>query len=87
MRNMVNPQQSHPQYDPRLSELISLIEASERTGMTRQHLGLLLRNEKLWGAKLGRDWYTTQEALDDYLAQGNRPGVKPRLRLPNSDND
>ena len=68
-------------YDPRVSELLTVKQASDMTKMSREHLALLMRTGKLWGVKLGRDWYTIQEALDAYLAQNNRPGPKRKNPL------
>ena len=64
-------------YQPRLDELISLQKAVKLSGLTRQHLALLIRQGELWGNKLGgRYWYTTEEAVREYLARDRRPGPK-----------
>jgi len=64
-------------YQPRLEDLISLQKAVKLSGLTRQHLALLIRQGKLWGSKLGgRDWYTTEEAVREYLARDRRTGPK-----------
>ena len=63
---------------PSLNELISLREASELSGLSAGHLRLLVRRGKLWGAKLGRNWVTTTQAIEEYLVQDRRPGPKPK---------
>ena len=64
-------------HQPSLGELIPLNQAAKISGLTRQHLALLIRQEELWGSKLGgRDWYTTEKAVREYLARGRRPGPK-----------
>jgi excisionase family DNA binding protein len=63
---------------PRLDDLISLREAAELTGLSASHLRLLVRRGDIWGVKLGHNWVTTFEAVQDYLAQDRRPGPKPK---------
>ena len=48
-------------------ELISLSEAAAISGFTLKHLGLLARTGKLRARKIGRNWVTTREALEEYL--------------------
>lgn len=62
---------------PGLDKLLSLSEAAERTDISASHLRLLVRNHKVWGTKLGRNWVTTEEAVKHYLAQEHKPGRKP----------
>ena len=68
----------NPIDSPSLDELISLQEASEFSGLSGGHLRLLVSQGKLWGRKLGRNWVTTVRAVEAYLAQGHRPGPKPK---------
>ena len=63
-------------YHPSLDDLISLSEAAEMSGLSAGHLNLLVRRGHLWGRKLGRNWFTTNAALSEYLAQDRRPGRK-----------
>jgi excisionase family DNA binding protein len=49
-------------------------EAAEYTGYTPRHIRNLLARGLVRGRKFGRDWFTTQEALDEYLATDPRPG-------------
>ena len=61
---------------PGLDELISLSKAAELSGLTQPHLALLVRQGKLWGHKIGRNWVTTEKAVREYLARDRRPGPK-----------
>jgi len=46
---------------------ISLKKASQISGYHPDYLGALIRNGKLKGGKIGRDWFTTEEDLRKYL--------------------
>lgn len=61
-----------------LDRLISLAEAAKISGLSAGHLRLLVKQGKLWGAKIGRNWITTEEAVHSYLAIDRRPGRKPQ---------
>ena len=61
--------------DPQLN-LITLLEAAQRFGLSRSHLRLLVRDKHIWGKKIGRDWVTTEEAVQAYLDTDRRPGPK-----------
>jgi len=63
---------------PRLDELIPLNKAAELSGLSQGHLSLLIREDKLWGVKIGRNWVTTEKAVRKYLARDRRPGPKPK---------
>lgn len=57
-------------------KLISVTEASELSGLTPSYIRRLLRQTKVSGVKVGRDWFTTEDAIRTYLAQDRRPGPK-----------
>lgn len=63
---------------PELSDLITLREAAQLSGLSTSHLRLLVRRGDIWGVKVGHNWVTTAEAVEDYLAQDRRPGPKPK---------
>jgi len=67
--------------NPDLSQLISLSAAAEIIGLSHSHLRLLIRRGDIWGKKLGRDWFTTPQSINDYLAQSHHPGPKPKINL------
>ena len=62
---------------PGLDDLISLKDAAEQSGLSHAHLRLLVRQGEVWGKKLGRDWFTTLQAVKEYLARDYLPGPKP----------
>jgi excisionase family DNA binding protein len=52
-----------------LSEnLITLREASKQSGLSMSHLRLLAKTGRLQARKMGRDWVTTAEAVERYMA-------------------
>ena len=63
--------------DDLTSKLISVTRAAEISGLTPGYIRRLLRNEQLTGVKIGRDWFTTEEAIREYLVTERRPGPKP----------
>jgi len=63
---------------PSLDELISLSEAAELSGLSASHLRLLASRGDMWGIKLGQNWFTTAQAVQQYLARDRRPGPKPK---------
>ena len=63
---------------PNLSKLIPLREAAELSGLSAGHLRLLASRGDIWGVKLGRNWVTTSQAVEQYLARDRRPGPKPK---------
>jgi len=48
---------------PSPDELISLQEAANLSGLSAGHLRLLVRQGNIWGMKLGRNWFTTAQAV------------------------
>ena len=59
-----------------LKDLISLHEAAKLSGLSASHLRLLVRQKEIWGIKVGRDWLTTEQAVQEYLARNRKPGPK-----------
>ena len=57
-------------------KLWSVDTASEYSGFHRNHVRNRLSNGDILGVKLGRDWWTTKEAVDLYLETDRRPGPK-----------
>ena len=62
----------------RLGELITLKQAAKLSGLSYSHIRYLVRTGKIEARKLGRDWFTTEQAVNEYLAQDRRPGPKPQ---------
>jgi excisionase family DNA binding protein len=48
-------------------QLISIKEAAARFSISETQLRLLARRGRLQATKLGRDWFTTPEAVTAYL--------------------
>ena len=63
---------------PSLEELISLNKAAEVSGLSQDHLRRLAEQGQIWAKKLGRNWVTTEQAVQEYLAHDRRPGPKKR---------
>ena len=63
---------------PNLNELISLSKAAELSGFTTRHLRLLATSGEIWAKKLGRNWFTTTQAVQEYLARDRKPGPKTK---------
>ena len=64
------------EYQPKLSELISLRQAAQETGLSPNHLRLLVGRGDIWGIKIDYFWVTTKEAVSQYMARDRRPGPK-----------
>lgn len=73
----MNMLSTDPEEEP-TKDLISLAEASKISGFSPAHLRLLVKQGKLWGIKIGRDWVTTTSSLQKYLDSDRRPGPKPK---------
>jgi excisionase family DNA binding protein len=58
------------------SQLISVTEAHQRTGLSVAWIRRLLQRGEIDGVKVGRNWLTTEQAVRDYLEQDRRPGPK-----------
>ena len=63
---------------PGLDDLISLSEAAELSSLSHSHLRLLARSGEIWAKWLGRGWFTTEQALEEYLSRERKPGPKPK---------
>ncbi|MFH0968888.1 MAG: hypothetical protein V1804_00055 [Patescibacteria group bacterium] len=54
---------------------ISMLEASRLCSYSQEYLSLLARQGKLQSKKIGKRWFTTEEAVSEYLKE-KRPGEK-----------
>jgi hypothetical protein len=63
---------------PVLGDLISLSEASKLSGLSVSQLRLLVSHKAIWGKKLGRNWLTTEKAVQEYMLGQHKPGRKPK---------
>jgi hypothetical protein len=55
---------------------ISLAEASSSCEYSQEYLSLRARQRKLQAVKLGRNWFTTKEWLDDYIKENSQPELR-----------
>lgn len=65
-------------YQPSTSELISLRQASEKSGLSPNHLRLLVGKGVIWGKKIDTFWVTTESAVNEYISQDRKTGPKPK---------
>ena len=65
-------------YQPGLEELIPLSKAAEVSRLSHDHLRRLAEQGQIWAKKLGRNWVTTEQAVQEYLAHDRRPGPKKK---------
>ena len=75
---MTDKNETPADIQPSLADLITLREASDLSGLSHSHLRLLIRSGEIWGLKKGRDWFTTAQAVKEYLALDRHPGPKSR---------
>lgn len=59
------------------TKFISLSKAAKEIGRTSEYLNFLVRQGKFKAEKLGRNWYTQREWIDEFLAILNTPKNKP----------
>jgi hypothetical protein len=65
-------------YQPRFKDLISLRQASKISGLSPNHLRLLVGKGTIWGIKIDTFWVTTEEAVMAYIVQERKTGPKPK---------
>ena len=58
--------------------LISLKDAAALSGLSHSHLQLLARTGRLRARRMGRDWFTTEQAVADYLQDAELRSKDPR---------
>ena len=70
------------------SKLIWVAKASQMSGLTPSYIRCLLHQDVIAGQKIGRDWFTTKEAIREYLKQVRRLPCKRVVEseLDNSSN-
>jgi len=53
-------------------------QAARRASLTRLHIARLLRDKKLEGFQLGREWFVYVDSLENYLASPRKTGPKKK---------
>ena len=67
-------------------EYITTSEAAKRSGLSNIYLAQLLRQGKLEGFRVAREWLIYVDSLDKFLATPRKSGPKgPRKKRPNND--
>ena len=62
-------------------ESIPTAQAAKRSDLSQVYLTQLLREHKLEGFQLGRDWFVYVDSLEAFLQQKRKPGPKgPRKK-------
>ena len=61
-----------PNHENLKESFISLAEASRSSPYSRDYLSFLVRKGKLKARKIGRDWFTTREWVEDYIQRHGR---------------
>lgn len=59
------------------NEYMTTSEASETLGYTIQHTRYLVREGRLHGAKMGRDWLILRESVAEYVTHSNTQPLIP----------
>ena len=68
--------------------LLSTTEAVQLSGLSREHIQRLLRNETVEGIKPAHDWMVYEDSLKAFLARPRKPGPKgPRKSVSNHNSD
>jgi hypothetical protein len=63
-------------------ESITTAQAAQRSDLSQVYLAQLLREHKLEGFQLGRDWYVYTDSLEAFLKQKRKPGPKGPRKKP-----
>ena len=53
-------------------------QAAKRANLSRLHIARLLRDKKLEGFQLGREWFVYVDSLERYLANPRKTGPKKK---------
>jgi len=66
-------------------EHLSILEAAERSDLTRTYLALLLRRGTLEGFRHGRGWFVYTDSLETFLATPHKPGPRGSRKPPSTE--
>ena len=61
-------------------ECITTPQAAERSGLSKVHLARLLREGRLEGVQLGREWLVYIDSLEKYVATPHKTGPKSPIK-------
>ncbi|MEK7583230.1 MAG: helix-turn-helix domain-containing protein, partial [Patescibacteria group bacterium] len=71
-----------PEGSQKEAQFISLTEAAQGTPYSQEYLSLLARRGKLTAKKIGRNWFTTRAAVQEYLSSQSPQVFLPNIRKP-----
>lgn len=57
-------------------KLISTTEAHQRSGLSRDHIGLMIRRGQIEATKVGSYWFLYADSFEQFLAQPRKRGPK-----------
>ena len=78
---MTHDEIDNPQIDPlTIGELISLQQAAEYAGLTKETLHGYAKRGRLKAKKLGPIWVTTRAAVDEYLQSRDVESIPKKYR-------
>jgi excisionase family DNA binding protein len=78
---MADPTDNPQPVDPlTVGELITLQEAAEYAGLTRDSIHGYIKRGRLKAKKKGWMWMTTRTAVDEYLASRNLDNIPKKYR-------
>lgn len=66
-------------------EYLSTPQAAERSGLSKVHVARLLRDKKLEGFQLGREWFVYTDSFEKYLATPRKTGPKGPIKKKSDD--
>jgi excisionase family DNA binding protein len=66
-------------------EYLSTPQAAEKADLSKVHIARLLRNKKLEGFQLGREWFVYADSLEKYLATPRKTGPKGPIKKKQAD--
>lgn len=60
------------------NRVLTLTEAADQLGRTRDFVRLLIHNDLVDGRKVGRRWYITQTSIDQWIREGRTNPQPPK---------
>ena len=66
-------------------EYLTTPQAADRANLSRLHIARLLRDKKLEGFQMGREWFVYVDSLERYLANPRKNGPKGPRKTKSTD--
>lgn len=64
-----------------LDQVIGIREAAVYSGYSERHMRHLLEEGSITGKKVGHDWITTRDYIDQYIRIEHHPGRKSKAEF------